>query len=110
MKQKLPVILLFRFKAMMKESLTNGEKMISQERDYKLFKSYVMYSTYYNFRCMADELVRMGLLVKSTCDCKLEKKREEQVKDCPCGNTEYLETEEASKLPHRVEDVNYAKT
>ena len=102
MRNTIQAQLLFRFKAMMKETLTNGEKMLAQEKYYKLFKSYTMYSTYYNFRCMADEMVAMGLLVKSTCDCKLEKKREEQVKDCPCGNTEYLETEEASKLPHKI--------
>ena len=83
---------LFKMKSLMKEVLNHGKEFLEDTR-YKLFKSYIMYSTYYNYRTLADKLVEIGVLEKNNCSCRLEKRKEEQSKTCRCENTEYVESE-----------------
>ncbi len=90
-------ILLSRFKSLMKECLNHAEEVLD-EKKYKLFKSYVMYSTYHNFREAANDLVNRSILEKGSCSCKIETKNEHQNKDCKCRGTEFTETDKFIKL------------
>lgn len=88
-KMAMNAMILFRMKAFMKEVLNHGQSVL-QEKQYKSFKSHIMYSTYFNFRELMNSLVELGLVKRSDCNCKLERKRTEQDFTCKCSNTEYI--------------------
>lgn len=90
--KKLNELILNKFKTVMKEALTQGEALLDNSDKYKSFKSYIMYSTYYNFRSLCAEFVDLKLLEKNHCPCQIETKKENQNKDCSCAGTEFVES------------------
>lgn len=94
-------VLLSKFKSLMKECLNHAEEFLD-EKKYKLFKSYIMYSAYHNFRSTAQELVSLNILSKNTCDCRIETKKDRQDKNCVCRGTEFVETKDFIKFSKKT--------
>lgn len=90
---KLPELILNKFKTVMKEVLTQGEALLDSPEKYRSFKSYIMYSTYHNFRSLCAEFAGLNLLEKNHCSCQIETKRDHQDKTCVCLGTEFIENE-----------------
>lgn len=94
-------VLLSKFKSFMKECLNHAEGVLDDKK-YKLFKSYIMYSAYHNFRSAAQELVNFNILVKHVCSCKIETKKDRQDRNCICRGTEFVETDAFIKFSKKI--------